>query len=98
MDNAMGFFGGMGASFQSELAKAVVGTVGTVKKGVPAPMDLYNEAAPRVQRILKQYDDAAPGIDFATKNWWLVVVGFFVLGVAAGYTAQVIYNRAHKRA
>lgn len=92
------FFGaGLGASFQQELVKGIVGTVGTKQEGVPAPMDLYNEAAPRVIKVLKQYDDAAPLIDFATKNWWLIAVISFVLGVAASYVAQTLYNKAHKR-
>jgi hypothetical protein len=57
---------------------------------------LYAELMPRVDRAMKQYDAAAPGIDFATQYWWLLVIAGFGLGVAAGYTANVMYGRTHR--
>lgn len=81
----------------SQLTKGIIGTVGTKKEGVPAPMDLYNEAAPRVVRALKQYDDAAPLIDFSTKNWWALVVGLTVIAIGGSYLGNVLYHRIHRK-
>ncbi len=87
----------MASSSKSFLSTLTSSVVGEKSPNVPSPMTLYNESAPRVIRALKQYDAAAPGIDFATKYWWLLAIGGFVVGVAAGYTAQVIYNKVHRR-
>lgn len=90
-------YSGMGLNVGQELVKGIIGTVGTRREDVPAPMDLYNEAAPRVIRILQQYDAAAPGIDFATKYWWLIALASFGLGVASSYAALALYNRKPPR-
>lgn len=82
--------------FAEQLAKTTGASLGKVKKDVPPPLELYNQAAPRVERMLTQYDAAAPGIDFATKYWWLLAIGGFALGVASSYVAQVIYQRVHR--
>jgi len=95
-----GFFdiqsSGLGASIGSDLVKGIIGTVGTKAPGVPAPMDLYNEAAPRIIRGLKQYDAASPLIDFATENWWLLVLGLTAIAVGGSYLGNVIYHKLHK--
>lgn len=49
--------------------------------GVASPAQLYEEAAPRIQAGLKQYDMLAPKIDFIANNWPLFV-GLTLLGGA----------------
>jgi hypothetical protein len=90
---------GLGASAIS----AILAAAGTAKttagaKDIPTPMDLYNEAAPRIVKGLKQYDAAAPLIDFATQNWWLVGAVWFILGVGASYAGNLLYHKLHKKA
>jgi len=85
------------ASLSKELVKGIVGAVGKRDPDVPPPLTLYNEAAPRVIKALKQYDDAAPLIDFSTKNWWLLVLGLGVIAVGGSYLGNVLYQRVHGR-
>ena len=61
------------------------------------PAQLYDLAVPRVQRALKQYDNAAPLIDFATQYWWLVAILAFGLGIGASVAGQAIYKRIQER-
>jgi hypothetical protein len=86
--------------FETELAKSLgaqVGTkVGKVAEGTPSPAELYSEAAPRVVKALKQYDAASPIVDFATRHWYLVAVGVFLVGVGAGLTANFIYDKLRR--
>ena len=89
--------GGLGANVLDTLVAAAGSAVGTVGKDVPKPLDLYNEAAPRVQRILKQYDAAAPLIDWLTENWVVAVAGSFLIGVASSYVGQLVYSRVHRK-
>ena len=49
--------------------------------GVATPAQLYEEAAPRVQAALKQYDQLAPKIEFMANNWPLFV-GLTIFGGA----------------
>jgi len=64
---------------------------------IPSPMDLYNEAAPRVVTMLKQYDAAKPKIDFANEHWWLLVIGLGVIAVGGSYLGNVLYHKVHRR-
>lgn len=66
-------------------------------EAIPTPMDLYNEAAPRVVKALKQYDAASPLIDWSTKNWWALVVGLTVIAVGGSYLGNLLYDKIHKR-
>lgn len=89
---------GLGISFGQQMAKEVVGgTIGTRSKDVPAPMDLYNEAAPRLIRGLQQYDKASPYIDFVTENLWVTLSIVAIVGVGATYLGNVLYHKIHKR-
>jgi len=88
------------ASFQETFAKTLAQSTGAklgkVSKDVPPPLELYNQAAPRVENMLRQYDAASPGIDFATKYWWLIAIAGFGIGVAASYAGQLLYSRVHR--
>ena len=80
------------ANVLEQLAAAIIPPAGTT-----TPASLYAEAVPRAERIMQQYDAAAPGIDFAIKYWWFVVAASFAAGVAASYVAQVLYTKKHRR-
>jgi hypothetical protein len=54
---------------------------------------LYAEAAPRIRRILGQYDNSADFISWVEDNWPIVLAGIFMAGVAAGYLGTAIYHR-----
>jgi hypothetical protein len=89
---------GLGISFGQQVGKEVIGgTVGTRSKDVPAPMDLYNEAAPRIVRGLRQYDAAAPGIDWLTANWPVAIGAAVLIAVGGSYLGNLIYHKIHKR-
>lgn len=92
---------GLGLDLKSVVGAAVASVTGTAKtssgEAVPTPMELYDEAAPRVVTMLKQYDAAKPLIDFSTKNWWVLVIGLAVIAVGGSYVGNVIYHRVHRR-
>ena len=88
---------GLDANVLDTLVSAAGAAVGTVGKDVPKPLELYNEAAPRVQRILKQYDAAAPGLDWLTANWPVAIVGAFLVGVASSYVGQLVFTQVHRK-
>jgi len=69
----------------------------TPSKGTMSAGELIDEIMPRADRMLKQYDAAAPIIDFATKYWWLVTIAAFAIGIGAGFTANFLYEQAYKR-
>ena len=79
------------------LSKSIGSKIGTVKAGTQTPADLYSEAAPRIVKALEQYDKASPLIDFATKYWYIVVVGAFVVGVGSGVAANYLYDKLRGR-
>ena len=80
------------ANILEQIVTAVVPPAGTT-----SPANIYAAAVPRAERIMQQYDAAAPGIDFAIKYWWLIAVSALVMGVAASYTAQTLYAKKHRR-
>jgi len=92
---------GLGLDVASLLSTAA--TVATAKKTktapgaapVPSPMELYNEAAPRVITALKQYDALKPKIDFAAERWWLLTLGVGLIAVVGAYAGNVLYHRIH---
>jgi hypothetical protein len=92
---------GLGLDITSLLSTAA--TVATAPKSkpgaapIPSPMELYQEAAPRVITMLKQYDDAKPLIDTATRQWWLLVIGLGVIAVGGSYIGNVLYSKVHHR-
>jgi len=92
---------GLGLDLKSVVGAAVASVTGEAKtetgEAVPSPMTLYNEAAPRVVTMLKQYDEAKPGIDYVTRNWWVLVIGLAVIAVGGSYVGNVIYHRVHRR-
>jgi len=55
-----------------------------VPKGVSSPAKLYEEAVPRAERIMQQYDTAAPLIDWVQKN------PIATLGIALGLGALAV--------
>lgn len=92
---------GLGLDLKSVVGAAVASVTGEAKtetgEAVPSPMTLYNEAAPRVVTMLKQYDAAKPGIDWVTANWWALVAGLAVIAVGGSYVGNVIYHKVHRR-
>lgn len=60
--------------------------------GSPSPAELYEEAAPRIQAVLKQYDRLAPKIDFMAESWPLFMVTTFTLGALAVIGGNYIYG------
>lgn len=86
------------ASIAQTLLQAATATKTTTGgQEIPTPMDLYNEAAPRVVKALKQYDAASPGIDWLTKNWFVAVGALAVIAVGGAYLGNVLYHKIHKR-
>lgn len=92
---------GLGLDITSLLSTAAAVTTAPKSKPgaapIPSPMELYNEAAPRVVTMLKQYDAAKPKIDFANEHWWLLVIGLGVIAVGGSYVGNVIYHKVHQR-
>jgi hypothetical protein len=92
---------GLGLDITSLLSTAA--TVATAPKSkpgaapIPSPMELYQEAAPRVITMLKQYDDAKPKIDFANEHWWLLVAGLTVITIGGNYVGNLLYDKVHRR-
>jgi len=58
----------------------------------PTPAQLYEEAAPRVQVALKQYDRLAPQIDYISKNWIATLGIVVVLGVVGVVIGNGVYD------
>lgn len=63
----------------------------------PTPAQLYEEAAPRVQAMLKQYDNVSPLVDFATRNWVATVATFVALGAIAAIGGNFLYDWLRKK-
>jgi len=79
------------AGITNLLSKYLIPTEG------PSPAQLYSEAAPRVQLVLKQYDKAAPGIDWITNNWILALGLILVGGAVASVGGNYLYDYLKKR-
>ena len=63
----------------------------------PSPSQLYTEAAPSIQVALRQYDKAAPGIDWMLENKVLVVGTALVLGAIAVVGGNYLFEYLKKR-
>ena len=62
----------------------------------PPPSQLYAEAAPSIQVALKQYDKAAPGIDFVLDNWVLTLGGLVVIIAVGTIGGNALYEYIKK--
>lgn len=62
----------------------------------PPISELYAQSAPTIQVALKQYDKAAPGIDWVLDNWVLTVgllIGVIAVGTIGGNYFYDYLNR-----
>ena len=65
--------------------------------GVASPVQIYAEAVPRAERIMKQYDTAAPLIDWVEK-YPVVTLGLLVvLGSIAVIGGNFLYDAITER-
>jgi len=69
----------------------------TPSKDVATPAQLYEQAVPRAERVMKQYDAAAPAIDFATQHPVIVAGVALVLGAFAVVGGNYLYDYLKKR-
>lgn len=67
------------------------------KKGVPSPAQLYEKAVPRVDKIMQQYDTAAPLIDWVSNNAIASVAIIWALGAGAVVGGNWLYDMLKKR-
>ena len=82
---------GMGADLLTRLI-TVAGEAIAIPKGAPSPGQMYAEAAPRVQRMLKQYDEAAPKIDWVNANWPTLAITLLLGGTLAVIGGNYAYD------
>lgn len=71
----------MASSILDLASKYLVGSSG------PPLSELYAQSAPSIQVALKQYDKAAPGIDWVLENWVLTIgltIGVIAIGTIGG--------------
>lgn len=87
---------GMGADLLTRLI-TVAGEAIAIPKGAPSPGQMYAEAAPRVQRMLKQYDEAAPKIDWVNANWPTLAITLLVGGALAVIGGNYAYDLVRGR-
>jgi len=82
---------GLGADIITKLIN-VAGEAIAIPEGAPTPGQLYAEAAPRVQRILKQYDEASPHIDWVNRNWPTLAITLILGGTVAVVGGNALYD------
>lgn len=83
---------GMGQDVISKLI-TVAGEMITIPEGAPSPGQMYAEAAPRVLRILKQYDEASPKIDWINENWAALSALLLIGGAVAVIGGNLVYDK-----
>jgi len=61
--------------------------------GTKTPTEMYEELAPTIESVNRQYQKASPAIDWLLANWPLALIGAIALGLGTQMLAMSLYER-----